>query len=64
MKYVLVIITAILLSGCDRQRSESVAGFATSRYTLLCIDGVTYIKVSHGLSVKLDKDSKTVPCKL
>lgn len=30
----------------------------------ICIDGVVYLNIGHGLSVKFDKDSKVVTCGL
>lgn len=61
MKYVFVIFAAILLSGCDQYQTEARPGFRSVNYSLVCIDGVTYVKHS-ALSVKLGKDSKIVPC--
>lgn len=59
MKFAIVIISALVLSGCGQIQREKAhwAG-----YTKVCVDNVTYIQFPTGATVQRDKDDKIVPC--
>lgn len=59
MKFAIVIISALALSGCGQIQREQAhwAG-----YTKVCVDNVTYIQFPTGAAVQRDKDDKIVPC--
>jgi len=61
MKKLFIILLVILaFSGCETIQEEK------QRFKIICLDGVSYYFYRTGyrgaLSVKLDKNSKIVPC--
>jgi uncharacterized protein YceK len=62
MKITLVLLTAIILSGCgwvDRKKA-SLAGGATK----VCIDGVMYLQFTSGASVAFTTDGTVKTCSM
>jgi hypothetical protein len=67
MNKIIVLIAALFIVGCEESREPVDTG---TIYNNVCIDGVTYVYfrgragyAGYGyMSVKLDKDSKVIPC--
>ena len=59
MKIGIIILSALVLSGCGQIQREQAhwAG-----HTKVCVDGVTYIQFPTGAAVQRDRDDKIVPC--
>lgn len=60
-KFIIVILMAAVLTGCgwlDRQ-TASVFGGATET----CVEGVSYLQFTSGVTVKYNQDGKIATCK-
>ena len=64
IKMLLILVAVGTLAGCNDGRTISLQ---KDDYNILCIDNISYVIVNSGhssatMSVKLDKESKIVPC--
>lgn len=61
MKYLLVILSIVLLSGCGKFE-RAVASVSGGGY-ITCVDGVEYVQFTSGATVKYKKDGTISTCK-
>lgn len=62
MKAILFVLI-LALTGCVEEiPKESITAADPKLIDYKCLDGVTYVRYSHGMSVKLGRDSKIIPC--
>lgn len=54
-----LVIVAAGISGCG-QFSRNVAKVAG--HSTVCVDGVTYLQFPSGVTIKVDRSGKPVPC--
>ena len=55
------LILAVALVGCEKRDPNEVTAPFVPLYKI-CVEGVTYVKIGHGLSVQLDANNKVIPC--
>jgi hypothetical protein len=61
MKYVILSLLVLSLTGCGWFERKVVANF--TGYGKMCVDGVQYLQFASGATVQYDKDGKVVLCK-
>lgn len=69
MKKLLILLTLVLATTACKDMKDSTPP-PTNTVMVMCIDGVSYVVFKEGrgyrgfgyMSVKLDKDSKVIPC--
>jgi hypothetical protein len=67
MNKIIVLIAAFMISACEQSTDPGNEG---TKHSNICIDGITYVYFRGGggyhgfgyMSVKLDKESKVIPC--
>jgi len=60
MKYVVITVAVLALSGCGWFERKVVANF--TGYGKMCIEGVQYLQFSSGATVQYDATGKVVAC--
>jgi hypothetical protein len=61
MKLVLIVLSALALTGCgwfDRYVVANVSG-----YSKICVEGVTYLQFPSGVTPQLSVEGRPVTCK-
>ena len=56
----LILISSLILSGCELKEGEHRAGLALIKER--CLDGVIYYKGASGIAPKFNLDGSLVPC--
>lgn len=59
MKKLSIVVFLVLLAGCDPNYHPMYKG---SDIRTICVDGVAYLRVGHGISVKLHADGTPYVC--
>ena len=63
IKALLVLSVMFIVGGCKKYNNPNPKESRNENQVVkICIDGVSYVLWSHGISVMLDKDSKIIPC--
>lgn len=60
MKYVVITVAVLALSGCGWFEQKVVANF--TGYGKVCVEGVQYLQFASGVTVQYDAIGKVVAC--
>jgi hypothetical protein len=61
MKLVLIGLSALALTGCGWYERRVVANI--TGYSKICVEGVTYLQFSSGVTPQVNLDGRPVSCK-